>query len=104
MENPSKSEVIGRCGGDEKPEWPRRTDKSRKPKKIKSEHIGLNYTVNVNKTYQRPPGIIRKKTVREEILHNKPNSKCKPKVDNKLMDFSVPMFRFNIYITVLEKT
>jgi len=27
--NPSKSEVIGRCGGDEKPEWPRRTDKSR---------------------------------------------------------------------------
>jgi len=28
--NPSKSEVIGRCGEDEKPEWPRRTDKSRK--------------------------------------------------------------------------
>ena len=27
--NPSKSEVIGRCGGDEKNEWPRRTDKSR---------------------------------------------------------------------------
>jgi len=27
--NPSKSEVIGRCGGDEKTEWPRRTDKSR---------------------------------------------------------------------------
>ena len=27
--NPSKSEVIGRCGGDEKTEWPRRTDTSR---------------------------------------------------------------------------
>ena len=25
--NPSKSEVIGRCGGDEKNEWPRGTDK-----------------------------------------------------------------------------
>ena len=28
-ETPSKSEVIGHCGGDEKTEWPRRTDKSR---------------------------------------------------------------------------
>ena len=27
--NPSKSEVIGRCGGDEKTEWPRRTDKKK---------------------------------------------------------------------------
>ena len=27
--NPSKSEVIGRCGGDEKNEWSRRTNKSR---------------------------------------------------------------------------
>jgi len=27
--NPSKLEVIGCCGGDEKPEWSRRTDKSR---------------------------------------------------------------------------
>ena len=33
MENPSKSEVIGRCGGDEKNEWPLRTDKSRTQKK-----------------------------------------------------------------------
>ena len=31
--NPSKLEVIGRCGGDEKNEWPRRTDKSRTLKK-----------------------------------------------------------------------
>ena len=31
--NPSKSEVIDRCGGDEKTEWPRRTDKSRTLKK-----------------------------------------------------------------------
>jgi len=29
IENPSKSEVIGRCDGDENPEWPHRTDKSR---------------------------------------------------------------------------
>jgi len=27
--NPSKSEVIGHCGGNEKNEWSRRTDKSR---------------------------------------------------------------------------
>jgi len=27
--NPSKSKVIRRCGGDEKTEWPPRTDKSR---------------------------------------------------------------------------
>ena len=31
--NPSKSEVIGRCGGDEKIDWPRRTDKKLKAKK-----------------------------------------------------------------------
>ena len=31
MENPSKSEVIGRCVGDEK------TDKSRTPKKTKKQ-------------------------------------------------------------------
>ena len=35
VENPSKSEVIGRCGGDEKTEWPRRTDKSQT---LKNEH------------------------------------------------------------------
>ena len=35
MENPSKSEVIGRCGGDEKNEWSRRTEKSRKLKQTK---------------------------------------------------------------------
>ena len=30
----SKSEVIGLCGGDEKNEWPRRTDKSQTLKTI----------------------------------------------------------------------
>ena len=35
IENPSKLEVIGRCGRDEKNAWPRRTDKSF-VKKIKS--------------------------------------------------------------------
>ena len=28
IENPSKSEVIGHYGGDEKTEWPHRTDKN----------------------------------------------------------------------------
>jgi len=31
--NPSKSDVIGHCGGDETNEWSRRTDKSRTLKK-----------------------------------------------------------------------
>jgi len=35
--NSSESEVIGRsCGGDEKNEWPRRTDKCRTLKKYKN--------------------------------------------------------------------
>ena len=33
--NPSKSEVIGRCDGDEKTERPRRTDKKTNAKKVK---------------------------------------------------------------------
>ena len=36
--DPSKSEVIGCCGGDEKNEWPRRTDKSRTQKKKREEN------------------------------------------------------------------
>ena len=32
--NPSKSEVIGRCGGDEKTEWSRRSDRSWTLKKV----------------------------------------------------------------------
>ena len=37
--NPSKSEVIGRCGGDEKNKRPRRTDKSRTLKKQKNKKL-----------------------------------------------------------------
>jgi len=37
--NPSKSEVIGGWGGDEKTEWPRRTNKSRTLKKKKKKRI-----------------------------------------------------------------
>jgi len=37
--NPSKSEIIGRCGGDEQNEWSRRTDKSRNLKKQKQKNI-----------------------------------------------------------------
>ena len=33
IENPSNLEVIGCCGGDEKTEWPRRTDKKSNAKK-----------------------------------------------------------------------
>ena len=39
--NPSKSEVIGRCGGDEKTEWPRRTDQSRTVKTNKQTNTQL---------------------------------------------------------------
>ena len=42
-ENPSKSEVIGPCGGDEKTEWPRRTEKSR-TKKI-CDQMSLTFVV-----------------------------------------------------------
>jgi len=39
--NPSKSEVIGRCCGDEKNEWPSRTDKSQTLKKIYKQLSGV---------------------------------------------------------------
>ena len=35
--NPSKSGVFGRCGGDEKTQWPHRTDKSQTIKKTVAE-------------------------------------------------------------------
>ena len=41
--NPSKSEVIGRCDGDEKPEWPHRTDKSRTLKNYKVNILNENF-------------------------------------------------------------
>ena len=37
--NPSKSELIDRCVGDEKTEWPRRTDKSQTLKKRKEKGL-----------------------------------------------------------------
>jgi len=40
--NHSKSEVIGRCCGDEKTEWPRRTDKSRTLKKMMLRIVKLD--------------------------------------------------------------
>jgi len=42
--NPSKSEVIGRCSGDEKTEWPRRTDKCRTLKTKKQKTINSHRT------------------------------------------------------------
>jgi len=38
--NPSKSEAIGRCCGDEKNEWPRRTDKKSNAKKYNKKIHG----------------------------------------------------------------
>ena len=49
--NPSKSEVIGRCGGDEKTEWPHRTDKCRMLKnKTKKTHHKIKQSLNVLKS------------------------------------------------------
>ena len=45
IENPSKSEVIGRCGGDEKTEWPRRTHKSPLKKHTQKTKTWLNENV-----------------------------------------------------------
>jgi len=39
--NPSKSEVIGRCVGDETTEWSRRTDKSRTLKNEYKKYAAL---------------------------------------------------------------
>ena len=48
IENPSKSEVIGRCGGDEKTEWPRRTDKiESNPKKRKQKKKITSWMTNI---------------------------------------------------------
>ena len=44
-----KSEVIGRCGGDKKNEWPRRTDKSRS---LKNAHT--IEPVVINELYLQP--------------------------------------------------
>jgi len=49
--NPSKSEVsevIGRCGGDEKNEWPRRTDWSRTLKKKQKKTVGQSVILMSN--------------------------------------------------------
>ena len=49
--NPPKSEVIGRCGGDEKNGWPHGTDKSRtlKNKNKQQGHCNANlqWTENI---------------------------------------------------------
>jgi len=41
-ENPSKSEVIGPCGRDEKTKWPSRTDKKSNAKTIKNTCSSAN--------------------------------------------------------------
>ena len=45
--NPLKSEVIGRCGGDEKNEWPRSTDKSN-ANRSKSNRTKKQQLVNIH--------------------------------------------------------
>ena len=50
--NPSKSEVIGRCGGDEKTEWPHRTDKKLNDKKTPQQNpIGPQMDNKVHSCY-----------------------------------------------------
>ena len=53
IENASKSEVNGRCGGDEKTEWPRRTDKSRtlKKEKKKNRYMYMYLQFGISKFY-----------------------------------------------------
>ena len=52
IENPSKSEIIGRCGGDEKTEWPRITDKSRTLKNKKQTKTVCSVTIYETKQTQ----------------------------------------------------
>ena len=49
--NPSKSEVIGHCGGDDKNEWPRRTDKSRTLKKKTPKTTQTSGRTNITKFF-----------------------------------------------------
>ena len=50
---PSKSEVIGRCSGDEKTEWPRRTDKGRTLPPSKTKQNNNNNNNNPKKQQQQ---------------------------------------------------
>ena len=54
--NPLKLEVISRCGGDEKTEWPRRTGKSR--------------TLKIFLIFKKKCAIGRKQTAQWEINTN----------------------------------
>jgi len=47
--NPSKSEVIGRCGGNEKTDWPPRTNKSWMLKKKFIHLIGVALTGDLDR-------------------------------------------------------
>ena len=60
--NPSKSEVIGRCGEDEKTEWPCRTDKSQtlkktKNKKLKTVKVVCDTTFNYSPDFSSIPTV-----------------------------------------------
>ena len=53
IENPSKSEVIGRCGGDVKTELPRRIDKSRTLKKHTKKQNKKILSISMIVVYQK---------------------------------------------------
>ena len=57
FKKPSKSEVIGRCGGNEKTEWSRRTDKSRTLKFKKKSSTKCDVTKAVHATLPLPYSI-----------------------------------------------
>ena len=56
IENPSKSEVIGRCGGDEKMTMHNRQKSNAKKKKRKIQLLSfnINLNININKGDQHP--------------------------------------------------
>ena len=68
--NPSKSEVIGRCGGNEKTEWPRRTDKSQTPKKLKKIKLTYVYQTIVYIMYRTVYGYLTTYHIRYQIYTN----------------------------------
>ena len=66
--NPSKSEVIGRCGGDEKTEWPRRTGKSRTLKKNKNTKAAKRQQIDTPENGEKM--LVRKVETINDIENN----------------------------------
>ena len=81
--NPSKSEVIGRCGGDEKNEWPRRTDKSRVKKTLKKCTFKSKSLILLHSPSRKVPCLCQCYFLTSQILEKK----TLQKISNKELDF-----------------